>query len=158
MTQTTIQKITRKKTQSASRAEAIASRGWFVIDAKGQVLGRLASRIAHVLRGKHKVCYTPHVDAGDFVIVLNAEQVQLTGGKEEGKLYRNHSGYIGGLKESTAKQLRARRPTELLTRAVRGMLPKTTLGRDMLGKLKVYAEATHPHTAQQPQTLTLSAR
>ena len=145
-----------KKTKSTSTAEALAGRRWYLVDAKGQVLGRLASQIAHVLRGKHKVTYTGHVDGGDFVVVLNVGQVILKGRKNEKKMYRNHSGYIGGLKEQTAQQLREKHPEQLLERAVRGMLPKTTLGRDMFAKLKLYDETTHPHAAQQPQPFPLN--
>jgi large subunit ribosomal protein L13 len=126
---------------------------WFVVDAQGLPLGRLASRIASVLRGKHKPTYTPHADAGDFVIVVNADKVRLTGRKLDQKMYYWYSGYPGGLRARTARQLLARKPEEVLMRAVKGMLPKNILGRDMLRKLKVYARAEHPHRAQQPRSL-----
>ena len=128
---------------------------WYVIDAKDQVLGRMATRIATILRGKDKPTFTPHVDAGAFVIVLNAAHVRMTGKKFEQKIYYHHSGYHGGLKEETAEKLRQRKPELLIERAVRGMLPKTSLGRQNFRKLKVYAGAEHPHAAQQPQPLEL---
>jgi large subunit ribosomal protein L13 len=126
---------------------------WFVVDAQGLTLGRLASRIAMVLRGKHKPTYTPHEDAGDFVVVVNADKVLLTGRKLDQKMYYWHSGYPGGIKGRTARQMIASKPQEVLTRAVKGMLPKNVLGRHMLKKLKIYAEADHPHQAQQPKPL-----
>lgn len=129
---------------------------WYVVDAENQVLGRLASEVAKVLRGKHKPSYTPHVDTGDYVIVINADKVVLTGNKWEQKLYHWHTGYPGGLRETTAAKLRQRHPERLVEYAVRGMLPKTKLGRAMLRKLKVYAAATHPHTAQQPEPLAFA--
>lgn len=132
-----------------------AEREWFVVDANGQTLGRLASRIAMILRGKTKPTYTPHVDTGDFVIVLNAEKVRLTGRKLDQKMYWRHSGYPGGIKGNTARQMLARKPEEVLRLAVRGMLPKNTLGRHMLKKLKIYAGPEHPHQAQQPKPLDL---
>lgn len=128
---------------------------WFVVDAKGKTLGRLASQIAMVLRGKHKPTYTPHQDAGDFVIVVNADKVRLTGRKLDQKMYYWYSGYPGGLKGRTARQMLARKPEELLFRAVKGMLPKNVLGRHMLRKLKLYAKPDHPHQAQQPRPLEL---
>jgi len=126
---------------------------WFVVDAQGQTLGRLASRIAMILRGKHKPTYTPHQDAGDFVIVVNADKVRLTGRKLDQKMYYWHSGYPGGIKGRTARQMLEKKPEEVLTRAVKGMLPKNILGRDMLRKLKLYAKPDHPHQAQQPKAL-----
>ncbi|GAB4249216.1 50S ribosomal protein L13 [Deferrisoma sp.] len=132
-----------------------AEREWFVVDAEGQTLGRLASRIATVLRGKHKPTYTPHVDTGDFVIVVNAEKVRLTGNKLDQKMYWRHSGYPGGIKGRTARQMLERKPEEVLRHAVKGMLPKNILGRDMLRKLKIYAGPEHPHQAQQPRPLEL---
>jgi large subunit ribosomal protein L13 len=126
---------------------------WFVVDAQGQTLGRLASRIAMVLRGKHKPTYTPHEDAGDFVIVVNADKVRLTGRKLDQKMYYWHSGYPGGIKGRTARQMLDKKPEEVLTRAVKGMLPKNVLGRHMLRKLKLYAKPDHPHQAQQPKAL-----
>lgn len=126
---------------------------WFVVDAQGQTLGRLASRIAMVLRGKHKPTYTPHEDAGDFVIVVNADKVRLTGRKLDQKMYYWHSGYPGGIKGRTARQMLDKKPEEVLIRAVKGMLPKNILGRHMLRKLKLYAKPDHPHQAQQPKAL-----
>jgi large subunit ribosomal protein L13 len=139
------------KTYSAKPAEV--ERNWFVVDANGRVLGRLASFVASRLKGKHKPIYTPHVDTGDHIIVVNADKVTLTGRKWDDKLYHRHSGYMGGLKSMTAKQLLEKRPEDLVMHAVRGMLPKNTLGRNMLKKLKVYAGPEHPHAAQQPETL-----
>lgn len=130
-------------------------RKWYVVDAEGKTLGRLASRIAILLRGKHKPTFTPHVDTGDHVIIINAEKITLTGGKLKTKTYIHHTGYPGGLKSITAEHLHARRPTELLTRAIKGMLPKNTLGKQMARKLKVYAGAEHPHQAQRPEAVSL---
>ena len=130
---------------------------WYIVDAANQVLGRLASEVAKILRGKHKPFYTPHVDTGDYVIIINADKVVLTGNKWSQKLYRWHTGYPGGLRETTAEKLRQRRPERIVEYAVHGMLPKTKLGRAMLRKLKVYAAATHPHRAQQPEPLVFSA-
>jgi large subunit ribosomal protein L13 len=129
-------------------------RRWFVVDAQGKVLGRLASRIAMVLRGKNKPEFTPHLDTGDFVVVVNAEQLTLTGNKLDQKKYYRHSGYMGGIKEISARQLLKKKPEEILRHAVRGMLPKNSLGRHQLKKLKVYIGAEHPHQAQQPVLLT----
>ncbi|OGP56168.1 MAG: 50S ribosomal protein L13 [Deltaproteobacteria bacterium RBG_13_52_11] len=126
---------------------------WYLIDAKGKVLGRLASEIARILRGKDKAIFSPHLDTGDFVIVVNAEQVRLTGDKLKGKVYYHHSGYPGGLKTITAEKLLAKKPEELLRRAVKGMLPKNRLGRKVFKKLKVYAGPDHPHEAQQPEQI-----
>ena len=125
-------------------------RKWYVIDAEGETLGRLASKAATVLRGKHKPTYTPHIDCGDYVIVVNASKIELTGNKLEDKIYYNHSGYTGGLRETTAKVMKEKYPTEMIERAIKGMLPKGRLGRQMYRKLFVYAGAEHPHTAQQP--------
>jgi large subunit ribosomal protein L13 len=130
---------------------------WFVVDAAGVPLGRLASVVARLLMGKHKPTYAPHLDGGDFVIVLNAEKTVLTGRKEEKKVYYRHSGYPGGLKRETAGKLRQRRPELLVERAVRGMLPKNSLGRHQLRKLKVYAGDKHRHQAQQPVPYDLAA-
>ncbi len=130
-------------------------RQWYVVNAAGKRLGRLASEIAVILQGKHKPIYTPHVDTGDYVIVINADKVVLTGEKWDQKLYQRHSGYIGGLREIPYRKLIERRPTLPVREAVRRMLPKTTLGRRMLRKLKVYAGPTHPHAAQQPRELSL---
>lgn len=128
-------------------------KSWFVVDLENQVLGRAATEIARVLRGKHKAIYTPSVDTGDFVIVLNAEKVRLTGDKLNQKLYYSHSDYPGGLKSICAGKLLAKAPEELIRKAVKGMLPKNKLGRQMFRKLKVYAGAEHPHQAQQPREL-----
>ena len=130
-------------------------RKWFVVDAKGKTLGRLSSEIAKILRGKHKPTYTPHVDTGDFVIVINADLVTVTGNKASQKLYRRHSQYPGGLKEVTFEQLMEKKPTEAIMHAVKGMIPHNSLGRDMLKKLKVYAGPAHAHEAQQPELLEL---
>ncbi len=130
---------------------------WYVVNAENQVLGRLASEVAKILHGKHKALYTPHVDTGDYVIVINADKVALTGNKWAQKLYHRHTGYPGGLRETTAEQMRQRRPERIIEYAVRGMLPKTKLGRAMLRKLKVYAADTHHHMAQQPEPLVFSA-
>ncbi len=126
---------------------------WYVVDASGCVLGRLASFVATRLRGKHKPVYTPHVDTGDHIIVINADKIALTGRKWDEKLYYRHSGYMGGLKSITAKKLLEKRPEDLVMHAVRGMLPKNRLGRKMFKKLKVYAGSEHPHVAQEPETL-----
>ena len=131
-------------------------RRWHVIDAGQQVLGRVATVAARLLQGKHKPQYAPFLDTGDFVVITNAKQVKLTGAKEEQKLYRRHSGYPGGLREERAKTLRQRIPTRLVESAVRGMLPKTKLGKQMYRKLKVYAGSEHPHAAQQPTQLEVS--
>jgi len=139
-------------TQSAKASEI--ERKWYVIDAAGQPLGRLASKVAHILRGKHRPQYTPHVDTGDFVIITNAGQVRLTGNKLNGKQYHWHSGYPGGLRTESAGHLLERKPELLVERAVKGMLPKNSLGRDMFRKLKVYPEGTHPHAAQKPEPLS----
>ena len=129
------------------------TRAWYVIDAAGESLGRVATRAAHILHGKNKPTYTPHVDCGDYVIIINASQVKLTGNKLNDKIYYNHSGYTGGLRERTAKEMVANYPEEMLERAVKGMLPKGRLGRQMYKKLFVYAGSEHPHTAQQPVEL-----
>jgi large subunit ribosomal protein L13 len=126
-------------------------RKWYVVDAEGQTLGRLATEIATILRGKNKPQYTPHVDTGDFVVVVNAEKVIVTGRKAEQKVYRRHSGYPGGLKETSYERMMERRPTEILRRAVKGMMPKNRLARQQLRKLKIYAGPEHPHAAQNPQ-------
>ena len=132
------------------------SRKWWVVDADGVVLGKLASKVADVLRGKNKPCFTPHLDTGDFVIVINAEKVALTGKKEQQKIYRKHSGYLGGMKERTAAQVRAQKPERMIQEAVWGMLPKGRLGRKQYRKLKVVKGAEHEHAAQQPGVLTIS--
>ena len=125
-------------------------RDWYVIDAEGVNLGRLATRVADVLRGKHKPTFTPHIDCGDFVIVVNASKVNLTGNKLNDKIYYNHSGYTGGLRERTAKEMREKYPVEMIERAVKGMIPHTRLGRQVAKKLFVYEGAEHPHMAQKP--------
>jgi len=142
-----------RKTFVVKKAEA--ERNWHVVDVSGKTLGRAATAIAHLLRGKHKPTFTPHVDMGDFVVVINADKVKLTGRKLEGKLYYDHSLFPGGLKTKTAGQLLAKHPEELVKRAVRGMLPKGPLGRRLYSKLKVYAAAEHPHEAQQPKVFVL---
>ena len=129
---------------------------WFVIDAEGQVLGRLSSAIASIIAGKTKPTYTPFLDTGDHVIVINAEKIRLTGKKEEDKIYRHHSLYPGGLKERAARFIRAEKPESMIEEAVWGMLPKSRLGRKMLKKLKVYRGTDHPHAAQQPETFTVA--
>lgn len=129
----------------------VIDRQWHVIDADGQVLGRIATDVARLLQGKHKAEWTPFLDRGDFIIVVNAAKVKLTGNKEEQKIYRKHSGYEGGLREERAKIVRQRQPIRLVEEAVRGMLPKTKLGEAMYRKLKVYAGSEHPHAAQQPR-------
>jgi len=128
-------------------------RRWFIVDATDRVLGRLAANIASVLRGKHKVLYSPNLDNGDFVVVVSAEKVRLTGDKLEEKKYIHHTGYPGGFRETTARKLLQQHPDRVLRQAVRGMLPKGALGRQMLRKLKIYVGAAHPHAAQQPQPL-----
>ena len=138
-----------------TKAQAQASRAWWVVDATGRPLGRLASEVARVLRGKHKPQYTPHEDTGDFVIVVNADKVLLTGAKLDKKFYYRHSGIPGGFKAEPYRHLFARKPTLPVEKAVRGMLPKGVLGRQMLTKLKVYATPDHPHAAQKPQPLVV---
>jgi len=137
-----------------AKAEKV-ERKWYVVDAKGKTLGRLSSEIAKILRGKHKPIYTPHVDTGDFVIVINAEKIELTGRKMDKKVYRHHTGYPGGLKEVTFKQMIEKKPTMVIYQAVKGMLPHNSLGRKMLKKLRVYAGPVHPHEAQKPEALEL---
>ncbi len=132
-------------------------RVWFVVDAKGKILGRLASEVAQVLRGKHKPSFTPHVDGGDFVVIVNAGQIELTGRKRESKVYYRHTGFPGGIRSITAGRLLETRPERAIEHAVRGMLPKGRLGRRMLRKLKVYAGAEHPHAAQKPERLETRA-
>ena len=131
------------------------NRDWYVVNADGKRLGRLASEVATILQGKHKPIYTPHVDTGDYVVIINASKVALTGNKWDQKLYQRHSGYIGGLKEMTYRQLIKRRPNMPVREAVRRMLPKNTLGHHMLRKLKIYSGPTHPHSAQCPKELSL---
>jgi large subunit ribosomal protein L13 len=130
-------------------------RNWLLVDANGRTLGRLATQIADALRGKRKPEYTPHIDTGDFVIVVNAEKVHVTGNKRQGKLYYRHSGYPGGLRSRTLEEMLARRPEEVLRLAVKGMLPRNRLARKQLTKLKIYAGPEHPHAAQKPQPLEI---
>ena len=141
------------KTYSAKPHEV--EQNWLLVDADGQTLGRMASGIATRLRGKHKAEYTPHVDTGDYVVVINAEKVKVTGNKATDKIYHSHSGYPGGLKSISFEKLQERSPEKVIKLAVKGMLPRTPLGRAMFKKLKVYAGTDHPHGAQQPKTVTL---
>ena len=143
----------KKYTYSAKKSDM--DEKWWLVDADGEVLGRLATQIAARLRGKHNPMFTPHVDSGDAVIVVNAEKIVLTGRKWAQKKYYHHSGYIGGLREITAKKLLEKRPEDLIRFAVKGMLPKNRLGRTLMKKLKVYAGGSHPHDAQKPEPLTL---
>ena len=141
------------KTYSAKPADI--QHDWFIIDASGKTLGRMAAEIAHRLRGKHKPEYTPHIDTGDYIVVINAEKVAVTGNKGEGKIYHSHTGYPGGLKSISFNKLINKAPERAIQSAVKGMLPRNPLGREMFRKLKVYAGSEHPHAAQQPQTLEL---
>ena len=144
-----------RATRSARPAEV--ERRWVVLDARDQVLGRLSTRVASLLRGKHRTIFTPHVDTGDFVIVVNAEKVRLTGRKRENKVYQRHSGWTGHLRTTTAQQvLEGAHPERVIEHAVRGMLPKNALGRRLLRKLKIYAGSTHPHAAQKPEEIQLA--
>ena len=142
------------KTTFMQKKEEVV-RDWYVIDAKDIPLGRVASKAASMLRGKHKATYTPHVDCGDNISIITADKVALTGNKLENKKYYNHSRYVGGLRERTAKEMKEKYPEEMLERAIKGMLPKGRLGRQMYRKLHVYAGAEHPHTAQQPKIVDL---
>jgi large subunit ribosomal protein L13 len=144
------------KTYSAKPGEV--DRRWYVVDAEGQTLGRLATQIADTLRGKRKPQYTPHVDTGDFVVVVNAQKIQVTGNKLDQKMYHRHSGYPGGLRSRTLREQLDRRPTEVLRKAVKGMLPRNRLARAQINKLKIYAGPEHPHEAQSPTTLPLETR
>ena len=130
-------------------------RDWYVVDAENKTLGRLATEVAHRLRGKHKAEYTPHVDTGDYIVVINAEKVTVTGKKTTDKMYHHHTGYPGGLKSVSFDKLQAKKPEMIIEKAVKGMLPKNPLGRAMARKLKVYAGTSHPHAAQQPKELTI---
>jgi large subunit ribosomal protein L13 len=141
------------KTYSAKAGEV--ARDWFVVDAADKTLGRLAAEIAHRLRGKHKPEYTPHVDTGDYIVVINAEKVRVTGAKATDKMYHRHTGYPGGLKSLSFEQLIDKAPERVIQSAVKGMLPRNPLGRAMFNKLKVYAGSEHPHGAQQPQALNI---
>lgn len=135
--------------------QEVVSRNWHLVDATDLILGRMASRVASILRGKHKPIYSPHVDTGDFVVVINAEKVKVTGKKEDGKIYYRHSGYIGGGVATTFSEQQERFPTRVVELAVKGMLPKTRLGRQMIKKLKVYAADSHPHVAQNPVNMSI---
>ena len=141
------------KTLSAKPAEV--THDWFVVDADGKTLGRLATQIASRLRGKHKTCYTPHVDTGDFIVVINAEKIAVTGKKAQDKKYYRHTGYPGGIRETNFTKLLARKPEDVLHKAVKGMLPKGPLGYAMIKKLKLYAGTEHAHEAQQPKALDI---
>ena len=143
----------KKYTSSAKKSDN--PQKWYLVDANGAVLGRLASQVAHRLRGKHNPKFTPHVDTGDWVIVINAEKIVLTGRKMDQKMYYRHSGYIGGLKQMSAKELLEKKPEELVRSAVKGMLPKNKLGRQLFKKLKVYPGNAHPHEAQQPEVIKI---
>jgi large subunit ribosomal protein L13 len=142
------------KTYNAKPGEV--ERRWYVVDADGEILGRLATRIAETLRGKGKPQYTPHVDTGDFVVVVNCEKIAVTGKKLDEKMYHRHSGYPGGLRSRTLREELERRPTEVLRKAVKGMLPRTRQGRAQINKLKIYAGPDHPHTAQAPEPLKVN--
>ncbi len=143
-------------TRSTPTAEAIAQRKWWVVDLNGETVGRAASRIAHILRGKHKPTYTPHVDDGDYVIVVNADKIVFKGNKLQQKTYYHHTGYVGGIKDTTAAEMLERKPEVIIQKAVKGMLPRGPLGRAMLKKLKIYVGGEHPHAAQQPEALDLN--
>ena len=143
-------------TISAKKSEI--ERAWYVVDAENKVLGRLATQIATILRGKHKPLYTPHVDTGDFVVVINAKKIHLTGNKLENKIYYRHSGYPGGIKATSAGELLEKKPETVIKHAVKGMLPKNKLGREQFKKLKVYPGKEHPHTSQMPQELKIVSK
>ena len=141
--------------KSFMASPATIERKWYVIDAEGQTLGRLSSEIAKILRGKNKPTFTPHIDTGDNVIVINAEKIKVTGKKMDQKIYYKHSDYPGGMRETTLKEMLDKKPTDVITLAVKGMLPKGPLGRSMIEKLHVYAGAEHPHAAQKPEALEI---
>ncbi|MBH1941255.1 50S ribosomal protein L13 [Mobilitalea sibirica] len=141
--------------KSFMASPATIEKKWYVVDATGHTLGRLSSEIAKVLRGKNKPTYTPHIDTGDYVIVVNADKIKVTGKKLQQKIYYNHSDYVGGMRETTLAELMAKKPTDVIMLAVKGMLPKGPLGRSMLTKLHVYAGAEHPHAAQKPEVLEI---
>jgi large subunit ribosomal protein L13 len=145
----------KRETKTLSEQNLLAARRWYLIDATGQTVGRLASKIAGVLRGKNNPAFSPHLDCGDFVVVVNARQLQFTGNKLRDKIYYRHTEYPGGIRTTTAGQMLANRPEEILRLAVEGMLPKTRLGHQMATKLKIYAGAEHPHAAQQPLALAV---
>ena len=144
-----------EQTASVSREQGLRARHWILVDATGRPLGRVASRVASILRGKHRPEFTPHQDTGDFVVVVNAAKVKLTGAKGDKKLYHHHTGYPGGIRTTSAGKVRESRPERLIEMAVRGMLPKNRLGRQLFTKLKVYRGAEHPHAAQKPQAVTV---
>lgn len=141
--------------KSFMASPSTVERKWYVVDAEGKTLGRLASEVANVLRGKNKPTYTPHIDTGDYVIVVNAEKIQVTGKKLDQKIYYHHSEYVGGMKEATLREMMQKKPEFVITHAVKGMLPKRPLGRQMLKKLHVYAGPEHNHAAQKPETLDI---
>ena len=145
----------RNKMQTLSIKKSEIDKHWWIADADGQVLGRFASRVAQILRGKHKVNYTPHMDMGDFVVIINADKIQVTGNKEKDKKYFRHTGYPGGGKETSLADLRRSKPERIIQNAVKGMLPHNRLGRSILTHLKVYTGSEHPHSAQQPKILEL---
>jgi large subunit ribosomal protein L13 len=147
-----------KGTHSATKSEALAGRKWWLLDANGLTVGRAASQVASILKGKHKPLYTPSLDVGDFVVVVNAEKVRFTGKKEEDKLYFSHTMHPGGERLTPARKVRARHPEDIFLEAVKRMLPRSALGRDMMKKLKVYPGEKHPHAAQKPAALKLAAR
>ena len=141
--------------KSFMASPSTVERKWYIVDAEGKTLGRLASEVANVLRGKNKPTYTPHIDTGDYVIVVNAEKIQVTGKKLDQKIYYHHSEYVGGMKEATLREMMQKKPEFVITHAVKGMLPKGPLGRQMLKKLHVYAGPEHNHAAQKPETLDI---
>jgi large subunit ribosomal protein L13 len=143
------------KTPTPSTAEIEASRKWYLVDADGKVLGRLATKVASILKGKHKPMYMPHLDVGDFVVIINAERIRLTGRKADQKVYFRHTGYPGGGREDSFKELIAKKPDQVLAHAIKGMLPHNRLGRQMFKKLKIYAGGEHPHVGQKPEVLAL---
>lgn len=142
-------------TKFQSKEQALVDRKWLLIDATDAVVGRLATKIAHILRGKHKTTYTPHNDGGDYVVVVNADKVKFTGQKEQDKLFRHHTGFAGGLVEKPAYIVRSENPERIVEHAVKGMLPKSALGKNMITKLKIYSGDSHPHSAQNPQKVDL---
>lgn len=145
----------KKDTYMATREDALAARRWFIVDAEARVLGRVATQVANILRGKHKATFTPHVDCGDFVVIVNAAKVRLTGAKLTDKIYHRHTGWPGGVRRTSASRLLEERPERVLRSAVVGMLPKNRLGRRLATKLKIYRGADHPHAAQKPEALSL---
>ena len=145
----------KKDTYMATREDALAARRWFMVDAEARVVGRVATQVANILRGKHKATFTPHVDCGDFVVVVNAAKVRLTGAKLNDKIYHRHTGWPGGVRRTSASRLLEERPERVLRSAIVGMLPKNRLGRRLATKLKIYRGADHPHAAQKPEALSL---